>query len=394
MRNQVKHLLILISLLLLSSLLTSCEKKEETLYRWETSSGFEWKKFGEKGTQEKYEGEVSWSSKPNGVGTLIFLNGDKYIGEFDDGRKDGLGTYTWSNHEDMEKYVGEFTNGEFGKKGKIYYKNGQIYEGEVFGNEKDLDYGEGVKTLPDGSKYEGVWSRRKDDIISKWKIKGYDKYGEIVLEIYEGNGKGLYVYTGGNKYEGEFKDGEQDGQGTFTLSDGKKYVGEWKEGKWNGQGTFTSPDEYKYVGEWKDGIMSGQGTLTYSDGEKYVGSWKDGKKNGQGTGTYPNGDKYVGEWKDDLPNGQGTITYPNGNKYIGEWKDGERNGQGTITSPDGGKYLGGWKNGEQDGQGTFTLSDGTKFVGEWKDNKPWNVTIYDKDGNILGKYVNGKSIKQ
>ena len=95
MRNQVKHLLILISLLLLSSLLTSCEKKEETLYRWETSSGFEWKKFGEKGTQEKYEGEVNWSSKPNGVGTLIFLNGDKYIGEFDDGRKDGLGTYTW-----------------------------------------------------------------------------------------------------------------------------------------------------------------------------------------------------------------------------------------------------------------------------------------------------------
>ena len=234
MRNQVKHLLILISLLLLSSLLTSCEKKEETLYRWETSSGFEWKKFGEKGTQEKYEGEVSWSSKPNGVGTLIFLNGDKYIGEFDDGRKDGLGTYTWSNHEDMEKYIGEFTNGEFGKKGKIYYKNGQIYEGEVFGNEKDLDYGEGVKTLPDGSKYEGVWSRRKDDIISKWKIKGYDKYGEIVLEIYEGNGKGLYVYTGGNKYEGEFKDGEQDGQGTFTLSDGTKFVGEWKDNKpWN-----------------------------------------------------------------------------------------------------------------------------------------------------------------
>ena len=82
-RNQVKHLLIiLISFLLLSSFLTSCYKKEETLYRWETSSGFEWKKFGEEGTQEKYEGEVNWGSKPNRVGSLIFLNGDKYIGEF------------------------------------------------------------------------------------------------------------------------------------------------------------------------------------------------------------------------------------------------------------------------------------------------------------------------
>ena len=246
----MKHsLLILTSLLLLSSLLTSCEKKEETLYRWETSSGFEWKKFGEKGTQEKYEGEVNWGSKPNGVGTLIFLNGDKYIGEFDDGRKDGLGTYTWSNHENMEKYVGEFTNGEFGKKGKIYYKSGQIYEGEIY---DDYYYGKGVKTLPDGSKYEGVWSRGKDDKISKWKIKGYDKYGKIVLEIYEGNGKGLYVFTDGEKYVGEWKDGRQNGQGTYTWENGRKYVGEWKDGKRHGQGTEISNEGNKYVGSWKN----------------------------------------------------------------------------------------------------------------------------------------------
>ena len=45
----------------------------------------------------------------------------------------------------------------------------------------DYYYGKGVKTLPDGSKYEGVWRRRKDDIISKWKIKGYDKNGKIAL---------------------------------------------------------------------------------------------------------------------------------------------------------------------------------------------------------------------
>ena len=106
----MKHLLILISLLLLSSLLTSCEKKEETLYRWETSSGFEWKKFGEKGTQEKYEGEVSWSSKPNGVGTLIFLNGDKYIGEFWNGKRHGQGTIYWTNGNEV---VGEFQNNEY-----------------------------------------------------------------------------------------------------------------------------------------------------------------------------------------------------------------------------------------------------------------------------------------
>jgi len=33
--------------------------------------------------------------------------------------------------------------------------------------------------------------------------------------------------------------------------------------------------------------------------------------------------------------------------------------------------------------------DGDKYVGEYKDEKPWNGTYYDKDGNIKGKYVNG-----
>ena len=35
-----------------------------------------------------------------------------------------------------------------------------------------------------------------------------------------------------------------------------------------------------------------------------------------------------------------------------------------------------------------------KYVGEYKDNKRWNGTEYDKKGNILGKYVEGRWIKQ
>ena len=55
----MKHLLIiLISILLLSSFITSCDKKEETLYRWDTTSGVVWKGFGDKETHPTYEGEV------------------------------------------------------------------------------------------------------------------------------------------------------------------------------------------------------------------------------------------------------------------------------------------------------------------------------------------------
>ena len=86
---------------------------------------------------------------------------------------------------------------------------------------------------------------------------------------------------------------------------------------------------------------------------------------------------------------QGNFTFPNGTKYKGELKDGKPNGQGTSAFPDGGKYEGEYKDGKKDGQGTYTWSDGDKYEGEYKDGEMWNGTLYDKDGNIKYKWVNG-----
>ena len=73
----MKHLLIiLISLLLLSSFVTSCDKNEETLYRWETSSGWEWKTIGDKNNNPQYKGEVKreyiifGDELPDGLGVM------------------------------------------------------------------------------------------------------------------------------------------------------------------------------------------------------------------------------------------------------------------------------------------------------------------------------------
>ena len=102
---------------------------------------------------------------------------------------------------------------------------------------------------------------------------------------------------------------------------------------------------------------------------------------------------YEGEYKDGEHHGQGTETYPNGEKYIGEWKDGGKNGQGTFTTPDGEKYVGEWKDNKFHGQGTYTFGkgefDGNKYVGEFREDEIWNITVYDKNGNIIDKYVNG-----
>ena len=76
-------------------------------------------------------------------------------------------------------------------------------------------------------------------------------------------------------------------------------------------------------------------------------------------------------------------------KYVGEIENGKPYGQGKLTFPNGNKYEGEWKDGKYDGQGTITFSNGDKLVGEYKDGKPWNVKGYDKNENIIGKWVNG-----
>jgi len=95
----MKHLLILISFLLLSSLLTSCEKKNG--YGTETNKdGSTWF------SGDKYVGEVmkmisecltlssfvNLCEKKNGYGTETYEDGSSYVGEWKDGIFYGQGT--------------------------------------------------------------------------------------------------------------------------------------------------------------------------------------------------------------------------------------------------------------------------------------------------------------
>ena len=96
-------------------------------------------------------------------------------------------------------------------------------------------------------------------------------------------------------------------------------------------------------------------------------------------------------------------TFGNGKvqpKYEGEITYGEPNDQGTYTYLDGRKYIVEWKNGYEHGQGTSTFPYGVKLVGEFSSTKhqylkftrynPWNITEYDKNGKISGRFVNGE----
>ena len=81
-------------------------------------------------------------------------------------------------------------------------------------------------------------------------------------------------------------------------------------------------------------------------------------------------------------------------KYSGEIENGMPNGQGTLTESNGEKYEGEWKDGLMHGKGTYNWLYGKKSVGEWKDGEKWNITSYDRYGNILSNWVNGEQMKK
>ena len=90
----------------------------------------------------------------DGQGTFIYANG-RYSGEWEKGKKQGKGTFIWSD--------------------------GVIYEGEW---KNGRPHGQGSGTLPDGRKYVGEYKDGKR------------------------HGQGTYTHHDGRKYEGEWKDGE------------------------------------------------------------------------------------------------------------------------------------------------------------------------------------------
>jgi hypothetical protein len=88
-------------------------------------------------------------------GSSSYPNGGTYVGEFRDGKPNGLGTLTYRHHGE---YVGEFRDGWPSGRGAYAYPDGRRYVGEW----RNGDFnGRGVRTYPDGRKEDGEWSGGK-----------------------------------------------------------------------------------------------------------------------------------------------------------------------------------------------------------------------------------------
>ena len=65
--------------------------------------------------------------------------------------------------------------------------------------------------------------------------EGCGEEGECIEGDCE-NGLGIYVFTDGSSYSGEWQDGFPEGSGTLKFIDGSKFEGEWRGGSYVGEG--------------------------------------------------------------------------------------------------------------------------------------------------------------
>ena len=165
------------------------------------------------------------------IHTINYNSGDKYVGEYKDGKRHGYGTYCFSSGA---KYIGHWKNGLQDGFGVYYNTKIKVYEG---GYKEGKYCGHGIKYDLYGVAISGMWENDKCiEVLFNLKYKSYN------------NGR----------YIGELKDGKRHGRGSYYWADGNRYEGEWKDDKPNGQGTMYYKDGSLKSGSWEMGVFVGE----------------------------------------------------------------------------------------------------------------------------------------
>ena len=90
----------------------------------------------------------------NCYGTTVGPKGEKYVGEFSNGKFHGQGTFAHAGR----KYVGQYKNHKKHGQGTYKYANGDKYVGNW---KKGLRHGKGIFTYANGEIEEGIWKKNK-----------------------------------------------------------------------------------------------------------------------------------------------------------------------------------------------------------------------------------------
>ena len=201
------------------------------------------------------------------------------------------------DRDDKINFEGNYFKGRRAGKVKIYSYNGKL-ESEVeysktnyitiirkYNFDGTLTFeGENLYGIPRKGKiyikgilgFEGEYLYYK-----KLDGKGYDKNGNVIYELKNGNGKVIEYNDDKIEFEGEYLNGLKHGKGKQYYNNGNlSFEGEYLNGlKWNGiiyepnnKNTYELKDGKGYIKEFNGGT----GMLSYE------GEYMNGKRNGKG----------------------------------------------------------------------------------------------------------------
>jgi hypothetical protein len=179
----------------------------------------------------------------NGNGTFEFNNGDKYSGNFSNGKFNGRGRYDYTKDFKVEAYYdGLWINGRREDDNATYVGKNYIYNGSY---KNDRQNGYATITFIKGN--------RTGDTFR----------GEVIDGSFK---KGIYTYNEQHpdrkQYDGAFSKNKFNGKGVLTYKNNDKDDGFWKDGVFLG----TSIGRY----ENEDVLKKGDTILVVETGKKYL----------------------------------------------------------------------------------------------------------------------------
>ncbi|MDA8853758.1 hypothetical protein N9I71_03790 [Amylibacter sp.] len=167
------------------------------------------------------------------------------------------------------KYAGEWKNGYQSGSAKIFYKNGDCYQGLV---KNGVRNGFG----------------RFQEKLSQRTFKGNWNNGVLIGEV--------EILSDEWDFIGSLNNQNGRTRGKLTYSDGSVYVGDLLNFTRHGIGKFTNKSGNKILGYWVDDTSVNFSTSTDAHGFKWYGSLRNLKPHGFMKVRLPNGQKYNGVW--------------------------------------------------------------------------------------------------
>lgn len=210
------------------------------------------------------------------VGTGEFSykgSGGDYKGEFRDSKRDGKGTFTWSNGDAFE---GDWSSDEM-VSGTYFFSDGRKYTG-TFDKGKP---GNGTFIVPEG--YGGSGIKSLEATIEGGNIKSVNMVVNDGSQ-YNGmlTGHADIVYPSGSTYSGMMKNGLRNGDGEYRWVENGAvqayYEGYWMDDKMSGKGTYhyTSEAYPSIQGDFINGKPSGKATYYKEADNTFETVWKNG----------------------------------------------------------------------------------------------------------------------